>query len=87
MSGLNDRLFVRLAVFGVLAMTLALAGCGRKGALELPPQAAAEQKAKAEKAAQARKAAGQTASVNQARRQKPKRTGQDRPFFLDPLID
>ena len=35
-----DRLFFRLAVVGVLAA--ALAGCGRKGALDLPPGAAAD---------------------------------------------
>ena len=38
-----DRLFFRLAVIGVLAV--ALAGCGRKGALDLPPGAAADSSA------------------------------------------
>jgi predicted small lipoprotein YifL len=32
--------FVRLAVLGALAAALALAGCGRRGPLELPPSAA-----------------------------------------------
>ena len=35
-----DRLLFRLAVIGVLAA--ALAGCGRKGGLDLPPGAAAD---------------------------------------------
>ena len=36
----TDRLFFRLAVIGLVAG--ALAGCGRKGALDLPPGAAVD---------------------------------------------
>jgi predicted small lipoprotein YifL len=36
----SDRVFVRLAVIGLLAATLA--GCGRKGGLDLPPGAAVD---------------------------------------------
>ena len=36
----SDRVFVRLAVIGLLAV--ALAGCGRKGGLDLPPGAAVD---------------------------------------------
>jgi len=35
------RLFPSLAMIGALAAALALAGCGRKGPLDLPPAAAA----------------------------------------------
>ncbi len=34
-----DRALVRLALIGVLAAALGLAGCGRKGALDPPPGA------------------------------------------------
>ncbi|MGI8527535.1 MAG: LPS translocon maturation chaperone LptM [Pseudolabrys sp.] len=34
--------FLRLALIGALASALGLAGCGRKGALDLPPSAAAD---------------------------------------------
>jgi predicted small lipoprotein YifL len=36
-----------LAIVGVIALCLALAGCGRKGGLDLPPNAAVEQPAPA----------------------------------------
>jgi predicted small lipoprotein YifL len=36
---LNDRLVVRIALAGLLAGSLALSACGRKGALEVPPRA------------------------------------------------
>jgi predicted small lipoprotein YifL len=36
-----SRPFLRLAVVGALAAALGLAGCGRKGPLDLPPAAAA----------------------------------------------
>jgi predicted small lipoprotein YifL len=35
-----DRPFCRLALAGALGLTLALAGCGRKGPLDPPPGAA-----------------------------------------------
>jgi predicted small lipoprotein YifL len=38
--------FAHLAVIGVLAAAFALAGCGRKGALDPPPGATAEKPAK-----------------------------------------
>ena len=36
-----DRLFFRLALVGALVGALGLAGCGRKGPLDLPPAASA----------------------------------------------
>ena len=41
MSSLSDLRLARIAVIGVLAATLGLAGCGRKGGLDPPPGAAA----------------------------------------------
>jgi predicted small lipoprotein YifL len=38
--------FAHIAVIGALAAAFALAGCGRKGALDLPPGAAGSQPAK-----------------------------------------
>ena len=37
----SEHLFLRLAVIGVLAASLGLAACGRKGPLDPPPGAAA----------------------------------------------
>lgn len=96
MPRLNDRVIVRLAIIGVLAATLGLAGCGRKGPLELPPSAAASQPDAAAKSAQ-RAAAASAAAANEdddltddaagfSRKQKKQR-GPKKPFFLDPLID
>ena len=47
MSSMLDPRLVRIAVIGALVAALGLAGCGRKGGLDLPPgaTAAAEQSA------------------------------------------
>ena len=37
MHRFSDRPFFRLALLGALGLTLALAGCGRKGPLDPPP--------------------------------------------------
>ncbi|MEP7031871.1 MAG: lipoprotein [Pseudolabrys sp.] len=39
MASFRDRPFLRLALIGVLAATLGLAACGRKGPLDPPPGA------------------------------------------------
>jgi predicted small lipoprotein YifL len=36
---LNDRLVVRVVLAGLVVGSMALSGCGRKGALEPPPHA------------------------------------------------
>ena len=41
MSRFPDRPFFRLALIGLLAASLGLAACGRKGPLDPPPSAAA----------------------------------------------
>ena len=40
MSSLFDRRLVRIAAIGALVAALGLAGCGRKGGLDPPPDAA-----------------------------------------------
>jgi predicted small lipoprotein YifL len=39
LSVFSDRRLVRTAAIGALVAALALAGCGRKGGLDLPPEA------------------------------------------------
>jgi len=39
LSVLSDRRLVRIAAIGALVAALGLAGCGRKGGLDLPPGA------------------------------------------------
>jgi predicted small lipoprotein YifL len=91
--GLNERIVVRLAIIGVLAATLGLAGCGRKGPLELPPSAAASQPGAAGKAAQKAKAVSATEDDDDAEaagfkgKGQKKQRGPKKPFILDPLID
>jgi predicted small lipoprotein YifL len=43
MHRLSDRSFFCLALIGALGLTLALAGCGRKGPLDAPPAALTDQ--------------------------------------------
>ena len=42
MTDLRDSTLLRLALIGVLAASLGLAGCGRKGPLDPPPGASLE---------------------------------------------
>jgi predicted small lipoprotein YifL len=80
------------ALLVLTAATLALGGCGRKGGLDLPPQAAAQPMGTAAPATDpaANSAAGKGASVfapttptdeAQAAR------GRKRSFVLDPILD
>jgi predicted small lipoprotein YifL len=39
LSVFSDRRLVRIAAIGALVAALGLAGCGRKGGLDLPPEA------------------------------------------------
>ena len=43
MTGICHRPFARLALIGLLAMTLGLAACGRKSGLDAPPDASLAQ--------------------------------------------
>jgi len=42
MHRFSDRPFFRLVLLGALGLTLALAGCGRKGPLDPPPASLAD---------------------------------------------
>lgn len=97
MPCLNDRIVVRLAIIGVLTATLGLAGCGRKGPLELPPSAAASQPGAAATSGQRAQAVPAAAAADEEdatdadaglnRKTPRKQRGPKKPFFLDPLID
>jgi predicted small lipoprotein YifL len=59
MQGFFDRPFLRLALAGALGLTLALAGCGRKGGLDPPPASLTDQHAAGNSATGAKPASGQ----------------------------
>jgi predicted small lipoprotein YifL len=75
------------AVIALGVAALALGGCGRKGALDLPPnasQAAVQADAEAEQAA-ARPGAFNPGSGGDAQPTAPR--GRKKAFVLDPLLD
>jgi predicted small lipoprotein YifL len=92
---LSNSWFVRLAAIGVLAMSLALTACGRKGPLDPPPRAsaqpagqqqAAEQPADpAVRQAQSGWPLGQPDAPDDLTAHTPQ--GQKKPFFLDWLLN
>jgi predicted small lipoprotein YifL len=81
----------RWAILVVAAATLALAGCGRKGGLDLPPGAAAVQDTEAQVEADTSAAAkganllDSSFGANTAAPMAAK--GRKKPFILDPLLD
>ena len=81
----------RWAIILLSAAVLALGGCGRKGGLDLPPNAASAQATAAEQAdAEADRAASKPSVFNpsygtDAPPTAPK--GSKKPFILDPLLD
>lgn len=75
----------RWTVILLTAATLALAGCGRKGPLELPPNAP-QQPAASHDAAPQEKGGLFNPSPENNREPKAAR-GRNRPFVLDPLLD
>lgn len=87
--------FQRLAVLGLAVLALGLAGCGRKGGLDLPPQAQAAAGAppsdNAERLTQTPNVTGPmgifdaTAAGEEDRPAAAR--GQKRRIFLDPLLD
>jgi predicted small lipoprotein YifL len=72
---------------------LALAGCGRKGGLDLPPQSSARPLAETDRAVEpdANSAAGKGAALfgnpNADDNQSVAAKGRKKPFLLDPLLD
>jgi predicted small lipoprotein YifL len=85
--------FRQLAVLGLAVLALGLAGCGRKGGLDLPPQAQAAVGAppsdNAERLTQTPSATGQLGIFDPTdEEQRPAAAqGQKRRIFLDPLLD
>jgi predicted small lipoprotein YifL len=76
------------AIILLSVTALALGGCGRKGGLDLPPNASAQ--ATAEEAAEAERAASKPSVFNpsygtDAPPSAPK--GRKKPFVLDPLLN
>ena len=60
-------------IFLMLGLTVSLAACGRKGALDTPYEAAVEAREEARE-------------NDEPLPPEPQRPNRDRPFFLDPLI-
>jgi predicted small lipoprotein YifL len=82
----------RWAILVLTASTLALAGCGRKGGLDLPPQAAARPMGTATPAADpdAGSAASKGSSIfapSNPTEEVQATRGRKKPFLLDPLLD
>jgi predicted small lipoprotein YifL len=81
----------RWAIILLSAAVLALGGCGRKGGLDLPPNAASAQATAAEQAdAESERAASKPSVFNptygmDAGPAAPK--GRKKPFVLDPLLN
>jgi predicted small lipoprotein YifL len=83
----------RWATFGLLAATLALAGCGRKAGLDLPPQSSMQPTvdstqapaAANEGAASKGNALFGTSSGDDTQPTAAK--GKKKPFLLDPILD
>jgi predicted small lipoprotein YifL len=67
------------------AATLALAGCGRKGALDLPPNAPTQPNAAQEAPPQERGSVFNPSPENN--REPAAARGRQRSFVLDPLLD
>jgi predicted small lipoprotein YifL len=83
----------RWALLVVAAATLALAGCGRKGGLDLPPGAAAAQAAQEavpeyDREPAANKQGGGVFDPSFGANAPPTASrGRKKPFLLDPLLD
>ena len=80
----------RWALLVVAAAALALAGCGRKAGLDLPPGAAAAQGAVAEEVEVQREPAAKGGVFDPsfgANAPPTASKGRKKPFLLDPLLD
>jgi predicted small lipoprotein YifL len=86
----SSPVFARWAQVFLTAATLALAGCGRKGGLDLPPSASDQARAAAASEDQARDAAtkGSLSDPSYGMDRGPEAAkGRKRSFILDPLLD
>lgn len=84
MSRISHPVSSRWAVILLTAATLALAGCGRKGPLDLPPSA--PQPGAAQDAAPSEQGSVFNPSAEQSREPAAAR-GRKRSFVLDPILD
>ena len=75
----SNRALARMAVVGAMIAVLALAGCGRKGGLDLPPAAATSEPGIAEPR--------QGPAVGADGKPTAPRSGPNRPTILDWLVE
>ena len=75
----SNGALARMAVVGALIAALGLAGCGRKGGLDLPPAAATSQPGVGEPK--------QEAAIGPDGKPIAPRTGANRPTILDWLVE
>ena len=86
MNRISNHLSSRWSVVLLLAATLALAGCGRKGPLELPPTASPEAVAAAQANADHEPAPKPSLFDPNPEPAPTAPKGAKRPFLLDPLL-
>ena len=90
MNSLSNPVSTRWALLVLTAATLALAGCGRKGPLDLPPTASdqARASAAADNDAQGAATKGSLFDPSYGMNRDPQAAkGTKKSFILDPLLD
>ncbi|MCF2525361.1 lipoprotein [Bradyrhizobium sp. G127] len=95
MTSRSNRSFSKLTVVALIALTCALAGCGRKAGLDLPPGASADQQERAAAADAAAAADRNSASNLQSEVYRPPGTssiavaprGEKKRIPLDAILD
>ena len=90
MNSTSSPVSARWALVFLTAATLALAGCGRKGGLDLPPSASDQARAAAASEDQARDSAtkGSLFDPSYGMNRDPEAAkGTKKSFILDPLLD
>ncbi len=90
MNSTSSPVSARWALVFLTAATLALAGCGRKGGLDLPPSASDQARAAAASEDQVRDAAtkGSLSDPSYGMNRDPEAAkGTKKSFILDPLLD
>ena len=90
MNSTSSPVSARWALVFLTAATLALAGCGRKGGLDLPPSASDQARAAAASEDQARDSAikGSLSDPSYGMNRDPEAAkGTKKSFILDPLLD
>jgi predicted small lipoprotein YifL len=84
----SSPVWSRAAIVVLAAATLALAGCGRKGPLDLPPTASAQQQSEAARADAAQATPGSVFDPSFGANKPPATPkGENKGFVLDPLLN